>query len=155
MGEGRVQSEIPFASLKGRLRFAQNDNFRVTNMKRLAFAILPAICVLTGSAVHVAASNPGPGSAGPRPAEARKIIIDTDPGTDDALAILLALNSPELQVEAITVVPGNVTAEQGLKNALRLVSLAGRCDIPVAGGAQHPLAQKLVTAEFRSEEQHV
>ena len=84
----------------------------VTDMKRLAFAILPAICVLTGTRARVAASNLGPSSAGPRPAEARKIIIDTDPGTDDALAILLALNSPELQVEAITVVPGNVTAEQ-------------------------------------------
>jgi len=117
-------------------------------MNRLALVIFPAICLLTGSAAHAAASNPGPRSAGPRPAEARKIIIDTDPGTDDALAILLALNSPELQVAAITVVPGNVTAEQGLKNALRLVSLAGRCDIPVAGGAQHPLAQKLITAEL-------
>ena len=78
----------------------------------------------------------------------RKVIIDTDPGTDDAMAILLALNSPELDVQAITVVPGNVTAEQGLQNALRLVSLAGRCDIPVAHGAEHPLNQKLVTAEF-------
>src|SRR5262249_20603525 len=89
-----------------------------------------------------------PSSEGARPPEARKIIIDTDPGTDDALAILLALNSPELEVEAITVVPGNVTAEQGLANALRLVSLAGRCDIPVAGGAEHPLAQKLITGEL-------
>jgi inosine-uridine nucleoside N-ribohydrolase len=78
----------------------------------------------------------------------RKVIIDTDPGTDDAMAILLALNSPELDVKAITVVPGNVTAEQGLDNALRLVSLAGRCDIPVAHGAEHPLNQKLITAEF-------
>jgi inosine-uridine nucleoside N-ribohydrolase len=78
----------------------------------------------------------------------RRIIIDTDPGTDDALAILLALNSPEFKVEALTVVPGNVVAAQGLENALRLVSLAGRCDIPVAGGAQHPLNQKLITAEY-------
>jgi purine nucleosidase len=78
----------------------------------------------------------------------RKIILDTDPGTDDALAILLALNSPEVQVEAITVVPGNVTAQMGLENALKLTTLARRCDIPVAGGAQHPLAQKLITAEF-------
>jgi purine nucleosidase len=78
----------------------------------------------------------------------KKIIIDTDPGTDDALAILLALNSPEVQVQAITVVPGNVTAQMGLENALRLTTLANRCDIPVAGGAQHPLAQKLITAEF-------
>lgn len=81
-------------------------------------------------------------------ATARKIIFDTDPGTDDALALMLALNSPELDVRAITVVPGNVTAKQGLENALRMVSLANRCDIPVAGGAQHPLFQKLITAEF-------
>jgi inosine-uridine nucleoside N-ribohydrolase len=78
----------------------------------------------------------------------KKIIIDTDPGTDDALALMLALNSPELDVKAITVVPGNVNAEMGLDNALRMVSLANRCDIPVAGGAQHPLFQKLITAQF-------
>jgi purine nucleosidase len=81
-------------------------------------------------------------------AAVRKIIFDTDPGTDDAMALMLALNSPELDVRAITVVPGNVTAEQGLENALRMVSLANRCDIPVAGGARHPLFQKLITAEF-------
>jgi purine nucleosidase len=79
---------------------------------------------------------------------AKKIIFDTDPGTDDALALMLALNSPELDVRAITVVPGNVTAEMGLENALRMVSLANRCDIPVAAGAEHPLFQKLITAEF-------
>jgi purine nucleosidase len=82
------------------------------------------------------------------PAGPLKVIIDTDPGTDDAMAIMLALNSPELDVRAFTVVPGNVTAAQGLENALRMVSLANRCDIPVAAGAQHPLFQKLVTAEF-------
>src|SRR5712675_1380584 len=81
-------------------------------------------------------------------AASKKIIFDTDPGTDDALALMLALNSPELDVRAITVVPGNVTAEMGLENALRMVSLAGRCDIPVAAGVQHPLFQKLITAEF-------
>jgi purine nucleosidase len=81
-------------------------------------------------------------------AQARKIILDTDPGTDDALAMMLALHSPELDVRAITVVPGNVTAAQGLDNALRMVSLANRCDVPVAAGAQHPLFQKLITAEF-------
>ncbi len=78
---------------------------------------------------------------------ATRVIVDTDPGTDDALAILLALNSPELRVEAVTVVAGNVTAAQGLENALKLVSLAGRPDIPVALGAQKPLVQTLVTAE--------
>jgi inosine-uridine nucleoside N-ribohydrolase len=81
------------------------------------------------------------------PEAPRRVIIDTDPGTDDAMAILLALNSPELRVEALTVVPGNATAAQGLENALKLVSLAGRADIPVARGAQKPLLQKLVTAE--------
>ena len=65
----------------------------------------------------------------------KKIIFDTDPGTDDAMALMLALNSPELDVRAVTVVPGNVTAKQGLENALRMISLANRCDIPVAAGA--------------------
>jgi len=77
-----------------------------------------------------------------------KVVIDTDPGADDAMAILLALNSPELDVKALTVVAGNVVVEQGLENALRLVSLAGRCDVRVARGAPRPLAQKLITAEF-------
>ena len=78
----------------------------------------------------------------------RRVIIDTDPGVDDAMAILLALNSPELKVEALTVVAGNVDAAQGLENALKIVSLAQRCDVVVAGGAQHPLNQKLITAQF-------
>jgi purine nucleosidase len=78
----------------------------------------------------------------------RRVIIDTDPGTDDAMAIILALNSPEFKVEALTVVPGNVDSQQGLENALKIVSLAGRCDITVARGAQHPLNQKLITAQF-------
>ncbi len=87
-------------------------------------------------AIHTAASAP------------KKVIIDTDPGTDDAIAILLALNSPELDVRALTVVAGNVTQQQGLENALKLVSLANRCDVAVARGAEHPLFQKLITAEF-------
>ena len=78
----------------------------------------------------------------------QRVIIDTDPGTDDAMAIILALNSPELKVEALTVVPGNVDGRQGLENALKIVSLAGRCDVIVAGGAQYPLNQKLITAQF-------
>ena len=78
----------------------------------------------------------------------RRVIIDTDPGVDDAMAILLALSSPELKVEALTVVAGNVETAQGLENALKIVSLANRCDVVVAGGAQHPLNQKLITAQF-------
>lgn len=84
----------------------------------------------------------------PAVSSSKKIILDTDPGSDDAMALMLALNSPELDVRAVTVVPGNVTAAQGLDNALRMMSLANRCDIPVAAGAQHPLFQKLITAEF-------
>ncbi|MBI4462297.1 MAG: nucleoside hydrolase [Acidobacteria bacterium] len=80
--------------------------------------------------------------------EPRKVIIDTDPGTDDALALLLAMNSPELEVQAVTVVPGNVPLSQGVENALKVASLADRCDIPVAAGAGRPLAQTLVTAEL-------
>ncbi|MDH3402097.1 MAG: nucleoside hydrolase [Acidobacteriota bacterium] len=101
--------------------------------------------------VLLLAASPLAAQTEPRPAapnERRAVIIDTDPGTDDAMAILLALSSPELDVRAFTVVPGNVTADQALDNALRLVSLAGRCDVPVAGGARRPLAQKLITAEF-------
>jgi inosine-uridine nucleoside N-ribohydrolase len=78
----------------------------------------------------------------------QRVIIDTDPGVDDAMAILLALNSPELKVEALTVVPGNVDSQQGLENALKIISLANRCDIPVARGAHHPLNQKLITAQY-------
>ena len=78
----------------------------------------------------------------------QRVIVDTDPGIDDAMAILLALNSPELKVEALTVVPGNVDGKQGLENALKIVSLASRCDVIVAGGAQHPLNQKLITAQY-------
>ena len=78
----------------------------------------------------------------------QRVIIDTDPGIDDAMAILLAINSPELRVEALTVVPGNVEGWQGLENALKIVSLADRCDVAVAGGAQHPLNQKLITAQY-------
>ena len=85
---------------------------------------------------------------GQSPTTAKKILIDTDPGTDDALAILLALNSPEIDVRAITIVAGNVTSELGLENALKVMSLAGRCEVPVARGATHPLFQKLNTEEF-------
>lgn len=87
-------------------------------------------------------------AAGNARAAGKKVIIDTDPGTDDAMAIMLALNSPELDVRAVTVVPGNVILRQGLDNALKMISLANRCDIPVAAGAEHPLFQKSVTAEF-------
>ncbi len=70
----------------------------------------------------------------------RKLIIDTDPGIDDAMAIYLALASPELEVVGLTTVFGNVEVELATTNALRLLEIAGRSDIPVAGGAGGPIA---------------
>lgn len=78
----------------------------------------------------------------------RRIILDTDPGVDDAMAIFLAFRSPEVKVEAITVVAGNVPLSLTLPNALRLVEIAGRTDIPVAAGASAPLVRRLVTAKY-------
>jgi purine nucleosidase len=78
---------------------------------------------------------------------AQKIIIDTDPGQDDAMAILLALGSPELDVLGITAVGGNVPLALTEKNARKICELAGRPDIGVFAGAGRPLVRKLVTAE--------
>jgi purine nucleosidase len=77
----------------------------------------------------------------------RKIIIDTDPGQDDAVAILLALASPELEVLGITAVAGNVPLALTQKNARIICELAGRVDIPVYAGCDAPLSRALVTAE--------
>ncbi|UUP17951.1 nucleoside hydrolase [Nitratireductor thuwali] len=80
-------------------------------------------------------------------APARKIIIDTDPGQDDALAILLALASPELDVLGITAVAGNVPLPLTEKNALKICELAGKRETAVFAGASRPLVRDLVTAE--------
>jgi len=69
----------------------------------------------------------------------KRIIIDTDPGVDDSMAILLAFNSPEIQIEGLTTVFGNTEVAITTKNALRLVELVGRPDVPVAAGAAKPL----------------
>lgn len=78
---------------------------------------------------------------------ARKIIIDTDPGQDDALAILLALASQELEVLGITTVAGNVPLPLTQKNARKVCELAGKPDTPVYAGASCPMVRPLVTAE--------
>ncbi|BBU56889.1 hypothetical protein KU6B_31540 [Mameliella alba] len=79
---------------------------------------------------------------------ARKIIIDTDPGQDDAVAILLALASPaELEVLGITAVAGNVPLELTARNARMICELAGKPETPVFAGCDRPLAHDLVTAE--------
>lgn len=77
-----------------------------------------------------------------------KIIIDTDPGQDDAVAILLALGSPaEIEVLGITAVAGNVPLALTQKNARIICELAGRPDVPVFAGCERPMVQPLVTAE--------
>lgn len=76
------------------------------------------------------------------------ILIDCDPGVDDAIAILLALASPELEVLAITCVAGNVPVATAARNARMVVEAAGRRDLPVFAGAARPLLQPLETAEM-------
>lgn len=79
----------------------------------------------------------------------QKIIIDTDPGQDDAVAILLALGSPEeLEILGIVAVAGNVGLAQNAKNALKVVELAGKADTPVYAGSVRPMRRALVTAEY-------
>lgn len=78
----------------------------------------------------------------------RKIIIDTDPGQDDAVAILLALASPqELDVLGIVAVAGNVGLDHNANNALKIIELANRTDVPVYAGCARPMRRHLVTAE--------
>ena len=79
--------------------------------------------------------------------EKRKVIIDCDPGIDDSLAILLALNSPELEVLGLTICSGNVPASLGAKNALKALQMCQRLDIPVYVGEEVPLKRELVTAQ--------
>lgn len=75
------------------------------------------------------------------------IILDCDPGHDDAIALILALASPELELEAVTTSAGNQTPEKTLRNALRILTLLQRSDIPVAGGAVKPLMRELIIAD--------
>jgi inosine-uridine nucleoside N-ribohydrolase len=74
------------------------------------------------------------------------IVIDCDPGHDDAIAILLALASPEVELRGVTTVAGNQTLDKTTRNALKVLELAGRTDIPVAVGADRPLVRELRTA---------
>ncbi len=82
------------------------------------------------------------------PRKPRKIIIDTDPGQDDAMAILLALGSPEeIELLGITAVAGNVPIERTSENARKVCEVAGRPDVKVFAGCDRPMAHTLVTAE--------
>ncbi|KAJ8551482.1 hypothetical protein K7X08_021497 [Anisodus acutangulus] len=83
-------------------------------------------------------------------AEPKKIIIDTDPGIDDAMAILVALQSPEVEVIGLTTIYGNVYTTLATRNALHLLEIAGRTDIPVAEGSHVTITKgsKLRIADF-------
>jgi inosine-uridine nucleoside N-ribohydrolase len=116
--------------------------FRITRRRFLASS---AATVATSGLYQVA---PASGSSLAAARGPSRVIIDTDPGVDDALALLLAMRSPELKIEAITPVAGNVPLELTLPNALRMVEISGRTDIPVAAGAAGPLMRRLVTAAY-------
>jgi len=88
-------------------------------------------------AAALAALPAAPGAGTPRP-----VILDCDPGHDDALAILLACASPELEVLGVTTVGGNAGLANTTRNALRVLTLLGRTDLPVAAGADRPLVRE-------------
>jgi len=77
----------------------------------------------------------------------RRIILDTDPGIDDALAFLLLAASPEISIEAITVTHGNTTVDKCAKNALQIAELCNLVNVPIARGASEPLVKTLSVAE--------
>src|ERR671925_487322 len=74
------------------------------------------------------------------------ILLDCDPGHDDAIALLLALASGEVELLGVTTVAGNQTLEKTTANAIRVLELAGRDDMPVAAGADRPLVREQVVA---------
>ncbi len=80
--------------------------------------------------------------------EPTPILLDCDPGHDDAIALLLALASPELELLGVTTVAGNQTLEKTTANALRVLEFVGRGDVPVAAGADRPLARELFVADY-------
>ena len=75
-----------------------------------------------------------------------RILLDCDPGHDDAIALLLALASPEVELLGVTTTYGNQTLEKTTANVLRVLELVGRSDVPVAAGAERPLVRELVVA---------
>lgn len=83
-----------------------------------------------------------PDEQGGRGAAGVPVVIDTDPGIDDAIALMLALSGPELDVRAVTTVGGNAGLDRTTANALRLLHLLGRDDVPVGAGADHPLVRR-------------
>lgn len=102
-----------------------------------------------GPGRSIRAESKPPERVRPMPSESpQSIIIDTDPGQDDAVAILLAMASPELSILGITAVAGNVPLDLTLRNALKICELAGKPETAVYRGCDRPLARKLITAEY-------
>jgi inosine-uridine nucleoside N-ribohydrolase len=79
---------------------------------------------------------------------ATPILVDCDPGHDDAIALLLALASPEVEILGVTTVAGNQTLEKTTANAIRVLEFAGRTDVPVAAGADRPLVREQFVAAY-------
>jgi inosine-uridine preferring nucleoside hydrolase len=77
----------------------------------------------------------------------RKIIIDCDPGIDDSLALIYAIQHPDLEVVALTIVAGNVPVDLGVENAFKILEKLNRLDIPVYAGAEKPLVRDFVSAQ--------
>ena len=112
------------------------DSEEISGITRRQFVASSAAVLATGGFAHaadraVAGRLPANGHSDKKsdPGSGRgpfRVIIDTDPGVDDALALLLAMRSPELKIEAITPVAGNVPLDLTLPNALRMVEIAGR-----------------------------
>jgi inosine-uridine nucleoside N-ribohydrolase len=120
-----------------------------SSMTRREFVTTSAAGLALGGLANTALPANAQNTPAREPAHsASRVLIDTDPGVDDALALLLAMRSPELKIEGFTAVAGNVPLELTLPNALRMVEIAGRADIPVAAGAKGPLLRRLVTATY-------
>lgn len=100
---------------------------RSQNRKTISAGVRLALLLITILAFHLTAA-----------AQSRKLIIDCDPGIDDAIAIILAMQQPEFEILGITTTFGNATLEQTTKNALRIVELSGK-PIPVYKGASKPM----------------
>lgn len=123
------------------------SDLRVSRRKFVATSGFGALWSSLPGKLAAEATSASRGDARPGAGQ-RRVIIDTDPGVDDAFALLFAMCSPELKIEAITPVAGNVALDLTLPNALRMVEIAGRTDVPVAAGASGPLMRKLITAAY-------
>ncbi|MCE2489788.1 MAG: nucleoside hydrolase, partial [Anaerolineae bacterium] len=78
----------------------------------------------------------------------RSFLIDTDTASDDAVALIMALRAPDVDVRALTIVSGNVDVAQGVRNALTTMELCGRDDVPVYAGADQPLLRSNPRADW-------